>query len=294
MKIYLDCIPCHIRSAINSAIILTDDDKVINNTIRQVLLKASEFGSYKNLFELYYDIQTIVKNNIPDGDPYLEFKRKFNEICLSISDMLKNEINESNDWFEKSLRICLAGNSLDVMQGKKFSREVLLQAIKSAELQPIDKTLINDLKNEIIKANKILVIGDNAGEIVFDKIFIEQLNEKLNKKGKIIYSVRGGATLNDSTLSDAEMVSMSDVAKVITTGIDMPAAHLPLCSEEFNQCYSEADVIISKGQGNLEALLEQNKNIFFLLKIKCNVIAKILANKHKVDDILIYRNKKIR
>jgi hypothetical protein len=67
----------------------------------------------------------------------------------------------------------------------------------------------------------------------------------------------------------------------------MPAAYLPLCSEEFNKAYNEADLVISKGQGNLEAFIDEKKKIFFLLKIKCGVIAKILDHKHKVDEIVI-------
>ncbi len=293
MRIFLDCIPCHIRSAINSAIRLTEDDNVVNKTLSEVLLKASEFPSYKNLFELYYDIQKIVKKNIPDGDPYFEFKKDFNKICLSISNKIKEEIKNSSDWFEKSLRICLAGNSIDVMQGKKFSKNVIVESINSASFQPIDLSLVKKLKDDILKAEKILIIGDNAGEIVFDKIFIEQLNNNFNKKFKIVYSVRGGPTLNDSTIEDAKMVAMQEVAKVITTGIDMPAAHLPLCSEEFKKEYNEADLIISKGQGNLEALIEENKNIYFLLKIKCIVIARILGEKYNIDEVIIFKNKKI-
>ena len=83
------------------------------------------------------------------------------------------------------------------------------------------------------------------------------------------------------------MVKMHEVAKIITTGIDLPSAHLPLCSEEFRQHYSQADLVISKGQGNLEGLIDEKKNIFFLLKIKCPVIAGVLGNRHKIDDVVI-------
>ncbi|MBM3705214.1 MAG: DUF89 family protein [Actinobacteria bacterium] len=287
MKIYLECIPCHIRSAINSAMLLTDDVEKINRTIKEVLLKASEFMSYKNLFEIYYDIQTIVKKNIPDGDPYRQFKEEFNEICLSVSSELKKRIEDSGDWFDTALRICLAGNSIDVMQGKRMTRKSLLNAIDNAVLQPVDNAALNRLKSGIEKASNILFIGDNAGEIVFDRIFIEFLNQKFNKEGKITYVVRGGPTLNDSTIEDAEMVGMRKVAAVITTGADMPVAYFPKCSEQFISAYKNADLVISKGQGNLEALLEENKNIFFLLKIKCDVIAKFLGNKHSVEEIAI-------
>jgi hypothetical protein len=209
---------------------------------------------------------------------------------LSLSEGYREKIEKSDNHFEMALRLCLAGNSIDVMQGKKMSKDYLKSSVETALKQPLDAKMMGRLKNEILKAKKILVIGDNAGEIVFDRLFIEFLNSHFAKEGMIIYSVRGGHTLNDSTIDDAIMTGIDKVVKVITTGVDMPAAHLPTCSEEFNQCFREADLVISKGQGNLEALIDEKKNIYFLLKIKCNVIANMLDHKHKVDEIVIFKN----
>jgi damage-control phosphatase, subfamily I len=290
MKIYHECIACHIRSAVTAAMLMTEDENLRSAAVKKALIKASDFGSYENLFELFHDIQKEIKTIVPDIDPYLDFKKEFNRICLSISEEYKDKIDKSYDQFEMALRLCLAGNSVDVMQGKKMSKEYLKSSIETALIQPLDKKNISILKKEILKAKKILIIGDNAGEIVFDRLFIEFLNRHFAKEGMITYSVRGGHTLNDSTIDDALMTGIDKAAKVITTGVDMPAAHLPTCSEEFNQCFKEADLVISKGQGNLEALIDEKKNIFFLLKIKCNVIAKILDHKHKVDEIVIFKN----
>jgi uncharacterized protein with ATP-grasp and redox domains len=293
MKIYHECIPCHVRAAVNSVRLLTDDEKTINRVIQKSLMKASEFESYKSLLELYYDIQKIVKKNSPERDPYKDFKKAFNKICLSLEDEMKDIINTSENPFETGLRICLAGNSIDVMQGYNVvDRVVLRKAIDNALVQPLDTDLIKEFEEEVKNADEILFVGDNAGEIVFDKVFIELLNKRYKKENRISYSVRGGYTLNDSTIEDAEMVGMDRVAKVITTGVDMPAAHLPLCSKEFINVYKNAGLVIAKGQGNLEALLGEDQNIFFLLKIKCNTIAKILNNRNAVNDIVIVRNKK--
>jgi len=287
LKVYLDCLPCHVRSAINSAKLLTEDTELIEITAREALIKASGFADYKNHLELYRDIANIVKKNIEGKDPYREFKIEFNKICMDISQDLVDMIAKAQDWFDMALRVCLAGNSIDVMQGKKLCRQSLLDAINDAMCQKLNNENIQNFKKGLIEAEKILYVGDNAGEIVFDKIFIKFLNEKLNKKGKITYVVRGGPALNDSTIEDALMVGMDEVAAVITTGTDMPAAHLPRCSREFKKAYGQADLVISKGQGNLEALLEEKKNIFFLLKIKCPVIAKIFNGRHSVDQIVI-------
>ncbi len=293
MKIYHECIPCHVRAAVSSVKLLTDDEKIINDVIHKSLLKASEFETYENLFELYYDIQQIVKENSPEKDPYKDFKKEFNELCLSLEDEMKDIIKKSESPFEAGLRICLAGNSIDVMQGYNIvDMSVLRKTIDNALVQPLDTEVVRKFEVEVKKADKILFVGDNAGEIVFDKVFIELLNNNYKRENSITYSVRGGYTLNDSTIDDARMVGIDKVAKVITTGIDMPAAHLPLCSEEFIGVYRDAGLVIAKGQGNLEALLGEDKNMFFLLKIKCNTIAKILNNRNAVNDIVLVRNKK--
>lgn len=293
MKIYHECIPCHVRAAVTSVKLLTDDEKIINNVIHKSLLKASEFETYENLFELYYDIQKIVKENAPEKDPYKDFKKAINEICMDLEDEMKDLIYSSDNPFDAGLRICLAGNSIDVMQGyNRLDVNVLRKAIDNALIQALDDKVIKEFEEEVKNAGEILFVGDNAGEIVFDKVFIELLNKSYKKDGSIKYSVRGGYTLNDSTIDDARMVGIDRLAEVITTGVDMPASHLPLCSERFMDAYNSSGLVIAKGQGNLEALLGEDKNIFFLLKIKCNTIARILNRKNAVDDIVLVKNEK--
>ncbi|MHB1346465.1 MAG: ARMT1-like domain-containing protein, partial [Candidatus Humimicrobiaceae bacterium] len=146
------------------------------------------------------------------------------------------------------------------------------------------------LKKNIKEANKILFVGDNAGEIVFDKVFIEIIKDTvLHDSGinKITYSVRGGPTLNDSTLDDAVMVGLDKLVKIVTTGIDLPAAYLPLCSDEFRKEYDDSDLIISKGQGNYEALFDEKKNIFFLLKLKCETFIKFFNGRHGLGEVVV-------
>jgi uncharacterized protein with ATP-grasp and redox domains len=114
-------------------------------------------------------------------------------------------------------------------------------------------------------------LGDNAGEIVWDKILIEELIEAFDLD--ITYAVRGFPILNDVTVEDAHFVGMDKVVKVISNGFDAPGTLLDRCSEEFLKNYKTSDLILSKGQGNYESLSEQHRSIFFLLNVKCPVIA---------------------
>jgi uncharacterized protein with ATP-grasp and redox domains len=117
-----------------------------------------------------------------------------------------------------------------------------------------------------------LYIGDNAGEIVFDRILIEQIQE-LNSN-QIFYVVRERPIINDATIDDAFRVGLDKVTKVISSGSDAPATILSQSSLELKDIYDAADVIIAKGQGNYESLCDRPENIFFFFKVKCPVIAR--------------------
>lgn len=282
MKLHLECISCYIRQALEAAQMVTEDKKLQEQILRKSLIAASKFDTESSGFITQARIQNVIKEILPDGDPYREVKEKYNRITLGLADELKRVIEISTDPFETSLRISLAGNIIDFGPNITLNKKIIKEAIKKSLSQNLDEEKIKLLKENIDKAKRILFIGDNAGEIVLDKIFIENLPRE-----KITYAVRGGYALNDATMQDAKMVGMTDTVRVITTGLDMPAAILPLCSKDFLVNYKRSDLIIAKGQGNYEALCEEDKNIFFLLKIKCPIVASTFKKRYKVGDIVV-------
>jgi hypothetical protein len=175
----------------------------------------------------------------------------------------------SPDSFDMALRLAIAGNIMDYGAANSFDIHETIEHVLSVKFA-IDKT--KQLKQRISQAKSILYLGDNAGEIVFDKLFIEVLRHP-----DLTYVVRGGVTLNDATLEDAETVGMMSVANVITNGFDAPSTVLEKSSDEFLAYFQSADLIISKGQGNLEGLIhEKDSRCFFLLMVKCEVMAEFL------------------
>lgn len=285
MKLHLECVPCYIRQALEAAKMATDDRKLHEQILRESLIVASNFDTDSIGFVLQAKIKQVMEKILPATDPYKEVKEKYNRIVLGLAGNLKKIIKNSKDPFETSLRISLAGNIIDFGPDTTLNKAVLEEAIRKSLSQSLDIKKVRALQKEISHAKKILFIGDNAGEIVLDKIFIENLPGE-----KITYAVRGGPALNDVTMEDAIMVGMVDSVRVITTGLNMPAAILPFCSDDFIDEYNRADLIISKGQGNYEALCDEDKNIFFLLKIKCPIVAENLGEKYEVGDIVIYNS----
>jgi uncharacterized protein with ATP-grasp and redox domains len=132
-----------------------------------------------------------------------------------------------------------------------------------------------ELENRIKCSKTILFLGDNAGEIVFDKLLIETINHP-----NVYYAVRGKPVINDVTVDDASYVGIDKIAKVISNGYDAPSTIIEKASKEFKRIYNDADLIISKGQGNLEGLINNTRNdLYFLLMVKCDVIARLLGVK---------------
>jgi uncharacterized protein with ATP-grasp and redox domains len=218
------------------------------------------------------DLHVLLKEYTGNPDPYKEEKTTNNIQALEMVPELKNIIYNSDDIFLTSMRIALAGNIIDFAASQNFDIE---RNIQKALVSPFAIDHSEQLRAAVSDAESILYLGDNAGEIVFDKLFIEATGKK-----NIIYAVRGMPVINDVTIEDADFAGMPDVATVISNGYDAPSTIIEKSGREFRDHFDKASVIISKGQGNLEGLLYLNDpRIFFLLMVKCEVMAGFL----KVD-----------
>jgi uncharacterized protein with ATP-grasp and redox domains len=132
----------------------------------------------------------------------------------------------------------------------------------------IDVQLI-PFRQAVNDAREILYIADNAGEIVFDRLLIERLPIE-----KVTVAVKGSPVINDVTMEDALVAGLPRIVEVIDNGSDAPGTILESCSGYFQERFEKADLVIAKGQGNYETLSDIDKNIFFILKAKCPVIAR--------------------
>lgn len=211
---------------------------------------------------------------------YRKEKKDYNDLLLSLEDDIREIINQSDDPFQTALRYALAGNIIDFGPPEPFNVFKALSAAVSKE-PAVDHSPV--LKDELNKASTVLYLGDNAGEIVLDKLFIQTINHP-----GLYFAVRGGNIINDITMEDAEYTGMTATANVISNGYDAPSTLLDRCSPEFREIFDMADLIISKGQGNLEGLIDnKTKKICFLLMVKCSVMAEMVGV-NKKDVVVLY------
>ena len=279
MKTYLDCIPCFLKQTLTTGRIATDDEFIIRemlNTVGQQIASFPHDGSPPLMGqEIYGTIRKLSGVN----DPYLKFKKAHIQQALQLYPKLEELIEKSEDPLLTAIRIAIAGNVIDLGMSKAFDMEKDLQKILHQNMAICD---ILEFKNQLSNAKHILYLGDNAGESVFDKILIKALNKP------VTYVVRDKPVINDVTIDDAIASGIDSVANIISSGIDAPGILIDLCPPEFQAIFNQADLIISKGQGNYESLSETNRPVFFLLKAKCHVIAKHLMVDE--DDIILKKS----
>lgn len=285
MKAYFDCIPCMIRQALEAVRLVTDDSSIHEQVMRMVLSETAASADFNESSPYMFEIiHRRIKEMLNCHDPYHVLKDKFNNEALSIYDSLANIIEESDNPFETAMRIAIAGNIIDCSISIQIEEEQVRDSIKESLERPILFNTSEELEQAVQEADKILYLGDNSGEIVFDKLLIKQMSPE-----KITYVVKGEPVLNDVTMEDAVSVGMSELVTVIDNGTGVPGTILKMCSPEFKEEYEAADLVISKGQGNYETLSEvTDKDIFFLLKAKCPVIAMDLNC--QLGDIVVKKN----
>ncbi len=269
MRIFLDCLPCLLRQVHEATCMTTDDETIQVLIMDEALDTLSKYKKYSCAPELCEAMHTIVKRYTGVEDPYAEIKSSDISEALKLETIIKNFKFREENRLLNALKVSATGNVMDSAIYKNLD-------IKKCFIEELEKPFAicdkDEFDKDIVKAEKVLIIGDNAGEVVFDKF----LAAYLSCNHKVIYAVRDAAIINDATVEDAIKTGITEYSEVMSTGCGMPGAVYKLCSEKFQNIFNSADIVISKGQGNYEALSDTSRDIYFLLKAKCHRIAQDL------------------
>ena len=284
MRTYFDCIPCLIRQGLDSARFVTDDAKVHEQVVRGVLRLMTEMDLCQSPPAMARDIHRLIRRLVGDDDPYHLIKMLFNNIVLKLYPKLRKLIIGSEDPLATAARLAIAGNIIDFGINSTLQQADLETAISECLTANSHEMQLKLFQKALTEAEDILYITDNAGEIIFDRLLIEQLPIE-----KVTVVVRGEPVINDATMEDAVLAGLPRIVEVIDNGSDAPGTILSDCSEDFRYRFARADLIIAKGQGNYESLSEADKDIFFMLKAKCPVIAEHLGC--EVGEMILQRSK---
>jgi len=274
MKTSLDCIPCLLRQSLDAARLVSPDPSVHERVIRDVLHWTGEMDLNQSPPAIAQRIQRRLRELTGVSDPYCEAKEWQNRIAMELVPKFRAQVKSAKNPLLMAARLAIAGNVIDMGSNGNLTEADVRQSLSKALTEPFFGEE-DRFEQAIAQAKSVLYLADNAGEIAFDQLLVEQIIKQVSPE-RVTLVVRGAPVLNDATLIDVHTVGIDRIVEAINNGSDAPGTILNDCSEEFRRRFAEADLIVAKGQGNFETLSNNPSNIFFLFKVKCAVIANLV------------------
>lgn len=226
-----------------------------------------------------------------NDEPFKQLKQQHNELALQLCDELRIKIKESDNPLHTACQLAACGNIIDLGTQENFDihatiDKVLSEGFKVDHFEKFTQIIQDALEKDSLV--NIMYLCDNAGEIVFDKLFIEQLVLTYPHL-EITAVVNRGPVLNDATMDDALETGLDKVVPVIDNGTSDLGTVVKNAGHEFMLVFENADLFISKGQANYETLCGRDEEIFFILKAKCDVIARSLGVNY-LDAVMAHKD----
>jgi damage-control phosphatase, subfamily I len=246
---------------------VSTDISVHERAIRDVLSWAGTMDLNQSPPAMAQRIHRRLREITGRVDPYREAKDRLNSLALELMPELRAKIESARNPLVLAARLAIVGNVMDLGVNGNLTETEVRRAMNLALTGPFFGE-VDWFSQAIADAQSILYLADNAGEIAFDRLLLEQIRSK-----RVTVAVRGAPVINDATMIDAQAVGLDKIAEVIDNGSDAPGTILSDCRPEFRQRFEAADLIIAKGQGNFESLSHEPGNLFFLFQVKCSVIA---------------------
>lgn len=265
-----ECLVCMLKQALNTARIATSDinlQRTIINRVAEQIQRSDLTQTPAAISKPVYEIVTDVTGT---KDPFRELKQQTNLEALQLLPELEANVADADDPLSVALHLAVAGNIIDLGIGHDFDLINDVKAILNTAFA-IDDT--EDFRGDLQPGRQLLFLGDNSGEIVFDRILVQEL---VRRELAVTYCVKSGPVINDATVEDAEQAGLTGMVPVIETGSNDIGIDFSRVSSEFETAFYQADIIIAKGQGNFETCNDAPGNIYFLLKAKCDVVAREL------------------
>jgi len=268
MRTHPDCLPCFIRQTEFTSRLACESParqaEIMDEASKLVTTFDRNLSPPENAVFLYRLISGISGN----PDIFKDQKEQDNKKALAMLPFLEKTVARATAPLATAIRLSIAGNIIDYGSHQDFD---VNEVIKASLSHPLGIDHTTELRKDMAEAEKILYLADNCGELVFDGLLLRQM------LGSVTIAVKESPIINDALHPDAVACGLDKLARVISNGTDCPGTPLKSCSEEFRQEFNRADLVISKGQGNFETLSETPGPIYFLMTLKCPVVAEHAA-----------------
>lgn len=273
MLIKPDCIPCILTMSITSMRLLPLNERDVQELYCKILEIPSLRGRLWDITspEVIEPVMQLIVSATGSPDPFHDLKATQNKRIMEIDPFLRQILDEASDPLHTAVKLAILGNTIDLMMGDRPTD--IENSIRERLKPPISEKAYVNFMEDLKKSKSLVYLGDNAGEIVFDKLLIETIKKRYNMD--VVFIVRSVPTLNDIISNEARSVGIDEVATIVENGIDgpCPGTVLARCSEEVKTLLERADMIVSKGGGNFDSLGEEKgdirKKTTFMLLSKC-------------------------
>ncbi|NLJ37409.1 MAG: DUF89 family protein [Candidatus Atribacteria bacterium] len=270
MKAQPECFSCNIRQALEAVENAGKDKKFTWQVLQRVCKEYSQADLNWTPAFMTTVAHRITQEMVGIQDIFYEEKRYYNRMALELYPQLKEYVEKSNNRLETALRIAIAGNIIDLGVYKEVEVNEILYQIEHSPWGIYDW---EDFQTDLHSSKILLYIGDNAGEVVFDRVFLEEINQ-----GKQFYFiVKEKPISNDALREDAIEAGIDKIATILTTGQGEIGIDIERAPQEVREVWRKADCILSKGQGNFETLSDRPESLYFLLKAKCKAVSRELG-----------------
>lgn len=270
MRVHPECFPCFINQTVIALKLATRDQALMERVLKGVLPEVGATDMSKSPAHATTFIHRKIRALL-GADPFEGVKDKYNALAIGLYDGLKQQVAASSDPLQTATRLAIAGNIIDFGILTEINID---ETIARATNGPIERDDFAAFEEAVSKVDEILYLTDNSGEIVFDRVLIETLKET----GKEVTAVvKGESIINDCTMKDARDTGLTGVCEVVDNGSDCVGTIMSMVSEDMKRRFERAPLVISKGQGNFETLMDENKDgLFFLFQAKCDVVGREL------------------
>ena len=280
MEASSDCIPCMLTQALGAARRVTDDTWLHRKLLFAVMEYLPTLNFDRSPAEVSYDCLHFTTRYLGVADPYADEKQLSTRKLLEIEHELRQKLLAAPDPLEAAIRYALAANRIDLGAVSEQQVEQELSCDATAL-----EMAINDydaLRSALAEARTAIYILSNAGEVVCDKLVLEQLGVP-----EITCVVRQSPIINQVTRDDVADVGLERLARIVDPGVDALGIPLSLCSAEFRALFADADVVIARGQANYATLDEPERDVYHIFRAKCEHTAQHLGVRR--DDAIVAR-----
>lgn len=269
MQLKPDCFACLYNQSLRVTKALECDEACADRVMQRSAEVLAHITPRQTPPEAAAILYPAISKLVGKEDLYAAKKRESIERAKEFIDFVRGKIAASSDPVDAALRAAVAGNVIDFATEVLFDIEEEIAKIFEAPFAIDHK---ERFKERLAKAKSLLIIGDNVGEHVFDKVMIETLRSRYDID--VTYFVRGKPIINDVTLADAQAIGLDEVCEVVDSGVDTPGFILERANDEAKEIFTNADLILAKGMGNFECMESMcDSRIYFLFKVKCSVVA---------------------